>query len=79
MICLSQTSYLLNFLSDSTEQGGPLSAFWETYQQLRVFSYRKDGDNCIFFHTPTYKIQVNLGKSCKINIPYLKKSCHLCA
>lgn len=79
MICLSQTSYLLNSLSDSTEEVGPQSAFWETYQPLCIFSYRKDGDNCIFFHTPTYKIQMNLDKSSKRNIPYLKESCHLCA
>ena len=79
MICLSQTSYLLNSLSDSTEQVGPQSAFWEPYQQLHSFSYRKGGENCIFFHTPTDKIQMNLEKSCQRNIPCLEELCRLCA
>lgn len=76
MIYFSQTSYLPNSLSDSTEQVG---ACWEIDQQLHIFRYRKDGDNRIFFHTPTYKIQMNLEKPYKSSIPYFKELCRLFA
>ena len=78
MICLSQASYLLNSPSDSAEEVGPQSAFGKHANNYVYLAIEKMGTT-IFFYTPTYKIQVNLGKSRKRNIPYLKESCHLCA